>query len=413
MDGRDADQCLLTVGDRRPQLGSDTTMNRSSSLHTVLAIIAVGAALAYLLACRPSWHPDGTKVLLSYGDAEEGPSGIAMLDRTTGKTRSVFVTPRPAACWAQWKRGGNQLIASWIRFGDEAEGLHVALLSLESAKPLRTFTLLGLDPQNIFVGFPFPEIDGALFVSGKSLIRLDLESGDTKRQAVGDKSEISVIAHENTLYYALTHSQEKTCELGTVNTTDMTLHPVSRLTNQRDEIAPLALAAMSSDGSIMVVPGKRNGKFRILMVSDCRVRKSIPVALDANSYELGNLQVAPDKKTIYVAVIPDESSEESSEESTPSDDGSDEKPVKYAIAEIAVESAALRLIPVANLRGSKEASVFDWQISLSPDGKTLAVGGCIMKESVEDASHTALYLVDLTDPNRKIKRFTVPAPARQ
>jgi hypothetical protein len=73
--------------------------------------------LLYILACRPSWSPDGTKLLVSYYDPQTDEAGVAWLDRTTGITRSAFVRPDPDSgdefIPVQWEEGGERAIVGF------------------------------------------------------------------------------------------------------------------------------------------------------------------------------------------------------------------------------------------------------------------------------------------------------------
>ncbi|MFH1922739.1 MAG: hypothetical protein ABIP48_22985, partial [Planctomycetota bacterium] len=67
-------------------------MKRNRWLNIVLAVAGVGALLAYLVACRPSWSPDGTKLLFPCGEGDV--TGIVLLDKTTGESRLIFQVPK-------------------------------------------------------------------------------------------------------------------------------------------------------------------------------------------------------------------------------------------------------------------------------------------------------------------------------
>ena len=65
-------------------------MKRERLLHVVLAVVGIGALTAYLVACRPAWSPDGSKLLFPYLNPETKEVAVALFDRETGKASHLL-----------------------------------------------------------------------------------------------------------------------------------------------------------------------------------------------------------------------------------------------------------------------------------------------------------------------------------
>ena len=103
----------------------------------LLGLLGILGMLASMLACRPSWSPDGSKILFPYYDPETHDVGVALYDRATGKARSLFA--RQSARWddrvviGQWERGGERAVL----FSGERELLTLPVDSPRPAPPDR------------------------------------------------------------------------------------------------------------------------------------------------------------------------------------------------------------------------------------------------------------------------------------
>ena len=139
-------------------------MNHNESRNVAFTAVSLLALLAYLSACgptRPSWSPDGSKLLYSYYNREAGEAGVALLDRASGTTRSIFTVSDPDedagehVINAQWEAGGERAI---VLSEDE-----ILLVPLDSPEPRKRFELPSGAART---GLPIPEIAGSLYFGG-------------------------------------------------------------------------------------------------------------------------------------------------------------------------------------------------------------------------------------------------------
>ena len=80
-------------------------------------------------------------------------------------------------------------------------------------------------------------------------------------------------------------------------------------------------------------------------------------------------------------------------------------------AEIPLQGGPVRMTPVAQLIASGSENEYDsfLRVSLSPDGRMLATStGSLPGKALRNNADRGLYLVDLTDPNRKVTRAGIP-----
>lgn len=109
--------------------------------HHTLALIALAALTIYVLACRPSFSPDGSKVLFPCIDPETKSASVVLYDRTTKKSEHVFALPGAGGSKdapvlsAQWMPDGKQAIVIW--HAEESKSFQVVVLPLGSRNPTR------------------------------------------------------------------------------------------------------------------------------------------------------------------------------------------------------------------------------------------------------------------------------------
>ena len=376
-------------------------MNRERLLHIVLAIVGIGALTAYLVACRPSWSPDGSKVLFPYLNPDKKQAGIALFDKNSGKTTSIFSKPVAVGSadapfswpWAQWDRKGEKAIVVWVEEKQDKPELHVHVLRIGAEKPDRTFVVPRVE---VFPGMPLPEADGSLFVGGDVLVRMDLQTGAVERRELEGRKEVVLVGHGDRIHYCAQSGDPKPAyEIGTVDPKRLVFRPGLKLRSEDvGEIFPLITVA--KDGSAIAISSEKEKKYQLLIVAGDKLQKSIPLELSAETHKLGNLQWSPDGKTIYAALVARIK---------------DQNRFELGVAEIAVDTGAIRVTRL--LRGrlknmDTEILRLFFQVALSPDGKTIAAAPTYLWEQLEDEKDRALHLVDLTTPDRKVTKIPVP-----
>ena len=369
-------------------------MKRNRGFHIVLSMIGLGALMAYVVACRPSWSPDGSKLLLACWSQQRNQSVITLFDKATGKTSVVFEAPAGCMAWCQWDRKGQNAIVAFVKDLGGPQKLEVHLIPVDSQKPGRKYEIEAVECTP---GIPLPEVNGNLLVGGNPLVRLNLETGEVQRRPVEDREEVILVGEGDRIYYCSKIGEED-YEVGTVDPEKLSLEPLAGLPGKEvGEVFPLI--AVAKDGSAIAVNSRKEGQSFLLLIRGKELQKPVALQFPQETHELGNLQWSPDQKTVYAALGAKQA---------------DEKRARLGVGEISVASGVVRVIPVLEAVGQGngmdvDAWILDFQIALSPDGKTIAAACTYLKES-PDQGDRALYLVDLTSPDRKVKRIPLSAP---
>jgi hypothetical protein len=385
-------------------------MHQRSGLQVVLGAIGVLALFIYVLACRPSWSPDGSKILFRTADSTG--LGVALLDVKTGAARMLFEVPisddsnaKEMIAAVQWARDGQRAIAVLI---DNVKVTRLLLLPVGSKQPARLVFMEELHAQFEYVTMPLPERNGQLFIPGNKLARVDLETGLVRSWATDSVEAVSLAEQDGSIVYAMESRREpKGWEFGEVDPESLTLRPFLRL-EQADlaarieaaglgfkglslpHLAPephgtrLALKAETSQGDVIVVLDR--GGFR-------QVARTRP---EPAGCTIGNLQWAPGGRLLYAVDLMHAT-------------GSDTL-VQYSLGEVPLDGGPARLDPIVRFQYASGPNWddFNYQIALSPDGRRIATMGS--PESREDGA-PYLYLIDLRSPQRRTIRIPMPGLA--
>src|ERR1035437_4730123 len=131
-------------------------MKRNAVRNSALGLLGLASLLIYVLACA-SFSPDDSKVLYPTIDPKTGATGVAVYDRTSGKSELLFVPlglttadaeVKPMIHRAQWLPDGRSIVVAWPDLnssgGANDDGLNFAVLPFNSRGPTRLFSLPGL-----------------------------------------------------------------------------------------------------------------------------------------------------------------------------------------------------------------------------------------------------------------------------
>jgi hypothetical protein len=377
-----------------------------SGLQVVLGAIGVLAFFIYVLACRPSWSPDGSKILFRAADSTG--LGVALLDVKTGKTRMLFVEgpteadgdAKESLAAVQWARDGQRAIAVLM---DDSKLTRLLLLPVGSKRPARLVYLeeVGNECGYEQAAMPLPEKNGQVFIGGKKLVRVELETGRVRNWEADSAEAVSLAERDGSIVYAMeSHREPKGWEFGEVDPESLTLRPFLRLEQDalgaRLEAAGLGLEELSlpllapePHGTRIALKAKTSQGDVIVVLDRTGFRQVLRTRPEPAGCIIGNLQWAPGGKLLYAVDLKGQA-------------GSDT--LQYSVGEVPLDGGPARLDPIARIQetSSKDDDVYWNQIALSPDGRRIAT----MVPAVG-----ALYLVDLRSPQRRTTRFPMPGLA--
>jgi len=408
-------------------------------LHIALLGTAFAGWLIFILACvgGPAWSPDGSQILFAYRDVENARASVALYDRNRNTVRAVFAQPieddkDEVFVHPRWQMDGKRaLIALFSGTPDGSEnGCALISIPIKSKIPLQLYNL----GKTAGCVYAYPQMGDQVYFAEKDLRSVDLKSGEVKSEKfkVGgqDSPEEEVVLSESKhdlRYQRMVRRPKKTGdpqpsdeygqEVGIVQLSDTSLKasftfwesdlPALGLESSASDLSPIAMAPNEATGAMIAT---KNGKEsdRILLTEESRgIVRVLSPDLGRGRYCLGNLVWSLDGSTLYASVLTKGESKEVS---------------NYWLAEIPVDSGKARMTMISAIQHEMaddfggdfmDTFRFSMDVALSPDGRWIAATPAVLGKKELNPRDRALFLVDLRDPGRKMKRVPVPHEAAE
>ncbi|HUB87458.1 MAG TPA: hypothetical protein VMB22_06165 [Verrucomicrobiae bacterium] len=380
-------------------------MKTSLSLKSILAAVGVGSLIIYVLACATSFSPDDQQVLYPSFDPQSGAAAVALYDRRTVHSEVIFssaeaaavTNQQPALLRAAWLPDGKHILIA----SASDSGLDLFVLPYGVSGPVRHFTVAENDQAPAALELPFAIHGTQLFLNGdkRDPLRINLVTGET---AGGDETtnEINVLPSPDgqTLAAFRDLPGDAGSEYGTFDPQTMEFKSVGTIgTNVSDGTLPTFNPA---DGRLLFADGTGD-QLQLEILKDGKVDFTRPLAHNGDKLEVGPfLDLAPDGQTVLTAYCVTPETATNSE---------------YGLLEIPLSDAPLKFTPLFHAADNQDAGLLFAQPSLSHDGKTWAIGTACLY--LQDKSLTpqdcALFLVDLTQPDRPVTKIPIVVPAER
>ena len=379
----------------------------------IFGLLAVLAVLIYMLACgtRPAWSPDSTRVVFAFYDRRAETTGLALYDLRTEQTSRIYETEEQVLFQPLWLDEKEQIIVLAAKEADKT--LEIISLDLASGESRLIETFPAKEPQTALM-IPPVLMDGRylFFYAGldeteptPGLHRLDLKTERLITLANTTDRFLYKIGEE---YFYLA-GLEDAVELGTMNAKSLRFRRLATLDKQTyGEVIP-SLAGSEKASSLAVVAGRgtkdqaqtdteRNDQDRFaVLILDRRGKllKEIPLPAGMACTEATYCVFGPRDKSLWLpAVAPVKPKGEEEETNT--------EEYKFLLLEVDIERGSC--CQVLEEHVGDEGGAHSMQPSISPDGKYLAVDVLVPKGE----QNSLLYLVDLTDPERKVTKVSLP-----
>ncbi len=385
-----------------------------------LALLGMIAVAAYVLACRPSFSPDGTKVAFPVFDKDARQSTVLVYDLRTKTMQEIFkktLLPEikeeksPAASTQQSaaQKPSGPLFASsdedeqlilevqWLADGkhlvvNDHSTAHIVPFGL--ADPIRTFQLGNELDAGGLVTMP-PPVAGPyqVFSVEGFLVRVNLQTGDIF--SVPTKDDYGLLGYQGGRIYcfALRDSNEQGAdfELDTLDVESLTRTPLFHL--KKDDLGGLeGFPAISRDGTRIAILGEVDDVPQIRLFRGDRLEKALTIAKKESDMEVGIAEWTSDGKVIFGAY----------RRKTNSD------VYQFGILEVPVSGEVIRETPLFTCGSDVDNWQDRFQVTLSPDGRTVAAASTgFGRKDIKPEDH-GLYLIDLGSPGRKPTKVTVP-----
>jgi hypothetical protein len=375
---------------------------KSHSLgHCLLALAALTALTVYVLACGTSFSPDDSKVLYSTINAKTGATGVAVYDRTTGKSELLFgpthlegdgLKTAPQILRPQWISNGHGVLVGW----PGKDGLNLTVLPAGGPGPIRLYSLPDQD-KNFS---PLPVAGTCLFLIGQSntLVRLDLASGAVRRTPGLPEMTLLPTPRGDQLLYLAESGEGDTAstEVGLLNPETFGRTPLHHLKGAELK-AEDGFCALSREGKRLALCAKVDDKWVLRVMDNGQPFRTVPLALEASAVKFGNAQFGPGGEVVYASFL------QTGDETN-----------SLGILEIPINGGPIRRTTLIGDLGkvSKESALY-LEPEVSHDGKTLAVASTYLafdEHPSLKAEDCALFLVNLTDPQRRVTKVPIPLP---
>lgn len=388
----------------------------------ILLVVGMVAWMIFILACvgGPAWSPDGSQILFAYRDVENSRTAVALYDRVTRTTTTIFAQPAAKegqlALQPQWQKDGTRAFIAMYQYNAGSSDTFCELISIpvKSNMPLQAYAL-GITEGCLAV-LPLPELDGKVYFGGDDLRWVDLTTGEIEHRTIQDKVG-SLSEHDGQLFYLRKISRsvgnaedkkpaEDGMEFGRIDLKDFTLKPSFSLWESettalgvKEDLSPVF---WETNGSRMAMIGPTDNSDKILLLEEGKgIARALVPDLGVKAYRLGNLVWSHDGKTMYASAITK---------------GERENSYDYWLAEIPVAGTPGRLTKIAPIRAEMNMSDDEFtsqfrvsmQVSLSPDGTWIAAAPAVLAKDTLAERDRALFLIDVRDPARPVTRIPIP-----
>lgn len=382
-------------------------MNIHTRRNSILAGIGLASLMIYILACT-SFSPDDSKIAYPAFDDKSGAVCVSVYDRKTGASEQVFVAAsikdaqssnrEPCLLRPQWLPDGRHVLVVF----PEEKSLTLALLPYGVREPVRLFSLPEIKEATPVLMMPLPIVGSRVFfrTEEKVVARLDLIAGEVQTREFTNEVNVCSAAENGTL---LVTEEVKGDEPGTVlsrmNPDTFALQLVMRWTNY---VADKGFLAFNRDGSKVAFAEERGVGLAVTVVSGGKVEVSRPIELKDEKLAFSPVAAfSPKDDCVYAAF------RRTSEGETNA---------SYGIVEFPLRGAPPRWTTLLTTSGKgKEDAIMFFQPTLSHDGRTLAVASTYLplQDETVRSDGCALFLVDLSDPQRKVTKVQIPPPGER
>ncbi len=370
---------------------------------TTYGLLALAAMVIYMLACgsRPAWSPDSKRLVFAFVDRHTQTSGLALYDLSTGQLKRIFESDKEVLFQPMWLGKEEQIVALTVKGEETVEIIQVDLETGENkliksihAKHAMTAMLVPpvlVDQQYLLFSFD-PQGDEVDY----SLHRLDLRTSELN--IVPDSAERYLFEIGKSCFYLA--GGPDGLELGTMDTRRLKFRSLLKLDKEIYGDLKLGLAGKANGSQFALVTAREDGEKKLVILIINRrgkVIKEIELAtgVDVDSTKLSHIVYGPKGKSLWVPLAKTVAAENPAE---PTDEKKEQ--FRLSLLEVDVKAGTHRMVIEVPVDDDESFM----QPSISPNGKWLAVD--VLKP--KDQPRSVLYLVDLTDPQRKVTTVALP-----
>lgn len=388
-------------------------MKTHKTRNTILALAALAGLSVYILACT-SFSPDDSKVLYPTFDPGSGAVGMAVYDREAQRSEMLFLpvvyegaqsnTAALTIMRGQWLGTGRNLVIGYSGGKDsDSDSMNLALVPWDGRGPIKLFRVPNMKDAGPGLIVPLCVADERVFlgVAPKEVVRIDLKTGAlTRHQFKEAKKDVELYPSpdgKGLFYFEPLEEPAKGASFGRVNPEDFSRTLLMTITN---EIPDKSIPAYDSQGktvAFLETAGETN-RLTVLQEGKPPFTRSFGAKGEEKTFGSAGISLKGDmlwatfeKKVAGTNVA------------------------SYGLIEIPFSDAAIRETTLLAGVQAADDNAFYFQGSVSHDGKTAAVASTYLACSEKDfnASDCALFLIDLSAPDRKLTKVPIPLPEKR
>lgn len=382
-------------------------MKTQETRNTVLALLGLLALAVYIVACT-SFSPDDSKVLYPAFDQDSGALGMAIYDRAARHSELQFVAPElkedanpPKASYVRggWLPDGRHIVVAYSLAQDNNEVVDFAVIPTGLARPIKLFHVSGLKDTGTEFFWPLCLTGQRVLIStgSKEVVRLDLNTGEVLRHKIeAVEKDITVLpaADGGAFYLESFQSPEDRMAFGRLDPETFARTALMNITNADSD-----KSAFAYDWDGKRIAFVQTNQLKVFRQSQPVFIRSLTAGRD-QQLAFGSAGFSRKGDRIWA---------------TFQRKLEGETKASYGLMEIPLDPAVpvRETILIAKAAADKDPDATGFQGSLSHDGKAFAVDStylaCKNEFGPEDC---ALFLVDLSSPNRRIIKVPIPVPSR-
>ncbi len=383
-----------------------------TTLNSTLALVALAALTIYILACGTAFSPDDKKVLYPAFDPSSGAIGVAVYDRESGRSEMLFVPVafkkggdaevEPSLLRPQWLADGRNILVTGTK-PDSDDSLNLTVLPVGGQASVRMYALPAGKKAAEAILLPTPVTGNRVFimVSSNLLARLDVTTGSLVHHEFQDlKGNLTLYPSpkSDAVFYVEEQGDGKdNVVFGRINADSFARTSLMTITNQA---ADGGFFTFSADGKRVAMVEKAGDLRRLIVLEDGRTVFARPLTSKGEKLAFGSAAFLPKGDALCASFL----------QSTEGQDA-----VSLGLMEIPLNDTPVRRTVLIKTTGLKDDSAaLYFQAGFSHDGKTAGLASTYLACDNKDfkPEDCALFLVDLSDPNRKVTKVLIPLPVK-
>lgn len=376
---------------------------KSRILDACLTILGIAGLMVYVLACAPSFSPDGKKVAFPVLDYDNEQTSIFVYDINKNKFETVAEFKNQnhkgdsdddmdIAYSVQWMPDGKQILINGASL--------IMILPVESEGPTRIFQ--PQEDMKFLNILPPPIVGNYQFIANPDkpeLYRVNVQNWETQSfQLAFSHDDLGIpFSDGEQLYFTvdLEKEDQKFCSIMKLNVENGTYTPVAKInTEECGELQAWSWLKLGGDRFAAI--SKYQDRVHLVLVQGNSIEKMIPIGEKKSGLDIGNLVPSRDGRSIFAAFSYHDQQDQ------------------FGFMEIPFDGGKTREMVLFTGDGPMDDQMnpIAFHIAISPDGRKIAASSVSGLEYTSlKPEDRALYFIDVSHPEWEVNKVRVPLPS--